>query len=231
MKKKILLIALVWVVTALSAAGQDMGVGPQNPTDSGEIFGAKQDPSVVRDQYGTYRRWIESVDGGVLIPASPLASKYYNPGIGGDITVGYRFDRNFSLSADLGYYFLKQNASSGESGQWNYVPLMALIRYTFGSFSSGPVHPYVLLGLGAAFNNYSPSVSAFGQTSNGLLNQGNLLICPGLGVLCKIDGETALFLQTRLDMNFVTSRNSVSAYADSPTLFIPIKAGLIFFIL
>jgi hypothetical protein len=228
MKKKTFFAALAWVLTALLVAGEAVPASAQKPTVTQDELGSEQGPALARDQYGTYQSWIEQLDGGFIFPVSPLASKNYNPGVGGDVLVGYRFDRDLSLSADLGYYAFNQKAASGEGGQWNYVPLMGVVRYNFGH---GWVRPYVLMGLGVALNSYSTSAGHFGESSTGSPGEANLLVCPGLGILCKISGETALYLQARADINFVGSGSLPASYADSLTLFIPFDAGLMFFVI
>ncbi len=56
---------------------------------------------------------------GSFYPSSPSAAAGYALGYGGDILVGYRFDRHLSLSADLGYYDCDQKISGASAaGEW-----------------------------------------------------------------------------------------------------------------
>jgi hypothetical protein len=166
------------------------------------------------------QRWIEQADGGFVFPVSPAVANGYARGYGGDILVGYRFNRDFSLSADLGYYECDQTGASSSSGQWIYVPVMGVARYNFGP---GWVRPYVLLGAGIAVNTYTLTPGYNGKLSN---RETDPLLAPGLGVMFIVEHDLALYAQTRLDINF-----STAAWTDNPSLFLPVKGGLSFFVL
>jgi hypothetical protein len=168
------------------------------------------------------QKWIEQVDGGFVFPLSTAASAGYARGYGGDILIGYRFDRSFSLSADLGYYDCDQRFLGATGGEWIYVPIMAVARYNFGP---GWVRPYVLLGGGVAVNTYTLTPGYSGQLSK---RETDLLLAPGLGVLFVVAPDTALYAQARLDLNFSTPNGP---FTDNPTLFMPLKAGMSFFVL
>jgi len=168
------------------------------------------------------QQWIEQGDGGFVLPLSRAASNGYAAGYGGDILVGYRFDRDFSLSADVGYFDCDQKVSGSSAGEWVYVPIMAVARMNFGP---GPVRPYLLLGAGAAYNTYSLTPSYSGRVSK---KETDLLLAPGLGVLFIVNGDTALYVQGRFDLNFASQSGP---FTDTPTIFMPLKAGLSFFVL
>lgn len=168
------------------------------------------------------QRWIEQVDGGFVFPISTAVASGYTRGYGGDILVGYRFDRDFSLSADLGYYDCDQNFVGATGGEWIYVPIMAVARFNFGP---GWVRPYVLLGTGVAVNTYTLTPGYSGQLSN---RQTDFLLAPGAGVLFVVARDTALYGQMRLDLNFSSSGGP---WTDSPSIFMPLKAGMSFFVL
>ena len=183
-------------------------------------------PRVAAQDLKENQRWIEQIDGGVVFPASQANAAAYGAGIGGDILVGYRFSRDFSFSGDLGYYDCDQKNSGALAGEWLYTPLMAVARLNFGS---APVRPFLLLGAGIAFNTFSETPAYSGiKTSE---RETDLLLSPGAGILVVIGGNAALYLQGRLDFNFTSERASGSPFTDSPSLFIPVKAGLSFFAL
>ncbi|HUO57859.1 MAG TPA: outer membrane beta-barrel protein [bacterium] len=170
------------------------------------------------------QKWIEQIDGGFVFPASQAAARGYAMGVGGDILVGYRFSRQFSLSADLGYYDCDQKFTGAVSGEWLYTPLMAVARLNFGP---GWVKPFVSLGAGFAMNTYSLTVGGI-KSSN---HETDFLLAPGLGVMFIITDRMALYAQGRLDMNFTSLDGIGNPYTDSPTIFIPFKGGLSFFVL
>ncbi len=171
------------------------------------------------------QKWIEQADAGFVIPSSTNVASVFNVGLGGDILVGYRFDRNFSLSTDLGYFQCDQK--EGE-GAWIYVPLMEVARYNFGS---GMVHPYVFCGMGAVFNSYTQSLVNMAQSLNLSHQETNFLLSPGAGILFVVYSDAAVYLQARMDMNFTAKNNTSSPAMDNPSIFIPLKAGLSFFVL
>jgi hypothetical protein len=177
-------------------------------------------PTLVRAQLSENQRWIEQVDGGFIFPISTAAGTLYDWGFGGDILIGYRFDRNFSLSADVGYYDCDEKSLGGDSGEWLYSPILLLARYNFGS---GSVRPYLILGAGLAVNSYSLTSSFLGQVSH---RETNPLLSPGLGILFVVTRDTALYIQTRLDLNFSTANGP---WIDNPSIFLPLKGGLSFF--
>ena len=172
------------------------------------------------------QRWIEQVDGGIVFPLSAAAAQGFNAGYGGDILIGYRFTRSFSLAADLGYYDCDQKVSGADSGEWLYVPLMAVARFNIGD---GWMRPYAILGAGIAVNTYSltPAYSGI-KVSN---RETDLLLAPGLGVLCIVADDMALYVQGRMDVNFTTPGAAGSPFSDNPSIFLPIKGGLSFFVL
>jgi hypothetical protein len=166
------------------------------------------------------QRWFEQVDGGAVIPASAEVSRDYGIGLGGDVLMGYRFDRDFSLAVDLGYFYCGQNTTGETEAGWTYAPMMILLRYNIGS---GWIRPYLLLGAGFVLNNYSIEVGSSAPSNNEV----NLLLSPGFGVSFELEPGLAFYLQTRLDMDF-TPVSVELPLSDNPTLFIPIKMGLTF---
>jgi hypothetical protein len=107
------------------------------------------------------------------------------------------------------------------------MPLLATARYSFGS---GTVKPYVLLGFGAAFNNYSLTVNTPGVGPQKLTrDEPDFLMSPGLGVRFIVAGDMAVFFQGRVDINFANQTIAGGPPADNPTLFIPVQCGISFF--
>ncbi len=163
------------------------------------------------------QRWTETADGSFSLPFSTNASKALSTGFGGDLSVGYRFDRTFTFAVASGYYqYGLSQIGSGAGGNISYVPLMGVFRF---NLTHEDIRPYLFLGLGVAINSYS-------QPSN---SQTDFLAAPGVGVLFKVADTMALFLQGRVDLDF-TPNNGLGGSADSPTIFIPIQAGIGFFV-
>jgi opacity protein-like surface antigen len=166
------------------------------------------------------QKWFEQVDGGAVIPASAEVSKDYGIGLGGDVLMGYRFNRDFSLAADVGYFSSGQNTTGETAGGWTYAPAMILIRYNTGS---GWIRPYLLLGAGFVLNSYSIAVGSSVPSNSEI----NLMLSPGFGISFILEPGIALYLQTRLDMDF-TPVSVELPLSDNPTLFIPVKIGITF---
>ncbi len=172
------------------------------------------------------QRWIEQVDGGAVIPISKANSAGFGAGIGGDVLVGYRFDRDFSLSGDLGYYDCDQKKSGATAGEWLYTPLMAVARFNIGT---GWIRPYLLLGAGLAFNTYSITPAYSGIKAS--QQESDLLVSPGAGFLFVVASNMALYVQCRVDIDFTPEGAPGNPFTDSPSLFVPVKAGISFFAL
>jgi hypothetical protein len=171
------------------------------------------------------QRWTETADGSLALPSSTDAAQAFNLGFGGDLSVGYRLDRTFTLAVASGYYqYDLSKPNVGENGNFSYVPLLGVVRI---NLTHEPVRPYLFLGLGVAINSYS--VTPGGQSSKYTSNQTDFLAAPGVGVLFKVSDSAALFLQGRIDVDF-TPANGLGG-TDSPTIFIPLQAGIGFFVL
>lgn len=165
-------------------------------------------------------KWFEQVDGGAVIPASAEVARDYGVGLGGDILMGYRFNRDFSVAADLGYFSCAQNTTGVTAGGWTYAPAMILLRHNIGS---GWIRPYLMLGAGCALNSYSIAVGSSAPSNSEI----NLLLSPGLGISFILEPGLALYLQTRVDIDY-TPASVALPLSDSPTLFVPVKIGLTF---
>jgi hypothetical protein len=165
-------------------------------------------------------KWFEQVDGGAVIPASAEVARDYGLGLGGDVLMGYRFNRDFSIAADLGYFYCGQNTTGVTAGGWTYAPAMILIRYNIGS---GWIRPYLLAGGGFALNSYSIAVGSSAPSNSEI----NLLFSSGFGISFILEPGLAVYLQTRLDTDF-TPVSVGLPLSDSPTQFIPVKMGITF---
>ncbi|HET9869185.1 MAG TPA: hypothetical protein VFR02_01630 [bacterium] len=174
------------------------------------------------------QQWIEQVNAGAVLPLSTKVSGAFAPGYGGEIVVGYRFDRDFVLSTSFGYYDCDQKGSGATAGEWLYMPLMESARLNMGE---GWFRPYLLLGLGAAFNTYSETVPFGASTQKLSHGETDLLVSTGVGGLFILFPNSALYVQGRLDLDFTTGKSLSSPAVDDPTLFIPLQAGISFFVL
>jgi hypothetical protein len=170
------------------------------------------------------QRWTETADGGLALPLSANAAQAFALGFGGDLSVGYRLDRTFTLAVASGYYqYDLSKPDVGTNGNFSYVPLLGVVRI---NLTHEAVRPYLFLAAGIALNSYS--VTPGGQASKYSSNQTDFLAAPGLGVLFKVSDSAALFLQGRVDVDFTPV--SGLGTTDSPTIFIPVQAGIGFFV-
>jgi hypothetical protein len=181
--------------------------------------------SGVSDQLGPNQQWIERVEGTLGVPASSDASSALNLGFGGGLAIGYRLEPHLSLSLSSGYYqyAVKNIPASGTGGYFSYVPLETVINYNFGD---GSFRPYVSFGIGAAFNTYSSSSGVL-QTNN---FETSFFMSPAIGFLQIISPKAALFVEGRMDMDF-RANNALGMANGTPSIFVPIQAGLTFFVI
>jgi hypothetical protein len=177
------------------------------------------------DQLGTNQQWIERVEGTLDVPASSDASSALNLGFGGGLAIGYRLEPHLSLSLSSGYYqyAVKNIPASSTSGYFSYVPLETVINYNLGD---GSFRPYVSFGIGAAFNTYSSSSGAL-QTNS---FETSFFMSPAIGFLQIISPKAALFVEGRMDMDF-RANNALGMANGTPSIFVPIQAGLTFFVI
>jgi hypothetical protein len=171
------------------------------------------------------QRWVEQIDGSFSIPSS-AAPGFADPGLGGDINLGYRFDSTWALFAGTGYYQYNITPSPGASkAQLAYLPLTVILRWTWGE---GPFHPFLIGGAGLALNTYSQTNAPGSPTPLSTQSQINLYLAPGLGLLYVFSSNMAVFVQSRVDIDF-TSHNGLGGELGNPSLFIPLQAGISFF--
>jgi hypothetical protein len=177
------------------------------------------------DQLGTNQQWIERVEGTLGFPASSDTSSALNMGFGGGLAFGYRLDGHLSVSIASGYYqYNVKNAPAANTGSsLSYVPLESVFSYNFGN---GSFRPYVSFGIGAAFNTYTLFSGAL-QTNS---FETSFFMSPAIGFLQVLSPRAALFVEGRMDMDF-RANNSLGIADGTPSIFIPIQAGLTFFVI
>jgi len=186
--------------------------------------------AVQPDELGPNQQWIERVEGTLGAPASSDASSALNLGFGGGLAIGYRLEPHLSLSVASGYYqYAVKNIPSGNTGGYfSYVPLETVINYNFGA---GSFRPYVSFGIGAAFNTYSLTSSVQGSSLQTNVYETSLFLSPAVGFLQVISPKAAIFVEGRVDMDFRSNGGSVGMSNGTPSVFIPIQAGLTFFVI
>jgi hypothetical protein len=171
------------------------------------------------------RRWVEQIDGSFSIPSS-AAEGLADPGLGGDINIGYRFDPTFSFFIGTGYYqYGIAPSPGGQNAQLSYIPLTGILRFSFGE---GPFHPYLVGGLGCVLNTYSQTNPTGSLTQSSSQSQINFYLAPGVGILYGFSNDMAVFLQSRVDLDF-TSHNGLGGQLGNPSVFIPLQIGISFF--
>jgi hypothetical protein len=182
------------------------------------------------DQLGPNQKWIERVEGTLGIPYSSDATNALNMGFGGGLAFGYRLDPHLSASIYSGYYqySLKSLPSTNTGGYFSYVPLEAVFNYNFGD---GSFRPYVSFGFGAAFNTYSLTSSVQGNSLLANVYETSFMMSPAIGFLEIISPRAAIFVEGRMDMDFRSNGSAVGLNNGTPSVFIPIQAGLTFFVI
>jgi hypothetical protein len=181
------------------------------------------------DELGPKQQWIERVEGTLAFPESNDTTSALNMGFGGGLSLGYRLDDHFSISIASGYYqYDWKNVSPGYTGGYlSYVPLESVFIYHFGD---GPFRPYVSYGIGAAFNTYSLSSSTQGNTLQTTVYETSFFMSPAIGFLQIISPQAAIFVEGRADMDY-RSNGALGMSSGTPSIFIPIQAGLTFFLI
>jgi hypothetical protein len=174
------------------------------------------------DQLGPNQQWIERVEGTLGVPASSDTSSALNLGFGGGLAFGYRVAPHFSISIASGYYqYDTKNSSAANNGSFfSYVPLETVFSYNFGD---GSFRPYVSFGIGAAFNTYTLSSATYSYETS-------FFMSPAIGFLQVISPRAALFVEGRMDMDY-RANNALGIADGTPSIFIPIQAGLTFFVI
>jgi hypothetical protein len=173
------------------------------------------------------QQWIEQIDGSFAIPSISTV-EVSNPGYGGDINVGYRFDHTWALFFGTGYYqYNILTATDAVSSQLNYIPLTLFFRMTLGE---GPFHPFFFGGGGVVINTFTQTFPSGDPVHTVNQTEIDPYLGPGAGVLYKFSSDMAAFVQTRLDVDF-TSFHGLGIPMTSPSIFIPVQAGISFFVI
>ena len=210
--------ANLWAQDSLKLA-PSQGVSDPSPSAS--------QPAPTPGTLEPQQRWVEQIDGSLAVP-SYTSNLQSNPGFGGDINIGYRLDRTWAVFIGSGYYQYNLPAPApGSSALLAYIPLVGMLRMTLGD---GLIRPYLFGEAGLALATYTqnnPSGSAILKTSQA---ETDFYLAPGLGVLYRFSSDMAVFLQTRLDLVY-TSPQGLGIPLTSPSIFIPIQAGISFFAL
>jgi opacity protein-like surface antigen len=170
--------------------------------------------------------WFVQAEGGLLgIPISSQAASIFSPAFGGEAQVGYAFSREFSLSVESGFDNLPVKSSQLYPGQTsassNHIPLEAVGQFNINA--GGGVWPYVVVGVGIAFdsNSSSPALPA-GLTTSWT----NFELDPGIGVAVDLSKNINIFVQGKLDMDFAPTIGANAESLDNPVMVIPVEVGL-----
>jgi len=204
----------LWAQTDLSPSSQGVAAAGQSATSPAQSPG-DLNPSP---------KWVEQIDGSFAVP-SFTSNVQSNPGFGGDINVGYRLDGTLAFFIGSGYYQYNLPAPAPGSGALlAYIPLVGILRLTLGE---GLIRPYFFGETGIALSTYTqnnPPGSAVLKTSQA---ETDFYMAPGIGVLYRFASDMAVFLQTRIDLVY-TSPQGLGIPLNSPSIFIPIQAGISF---
>lgn len=172
---------------------------------------------------GSDQKWVVQVNGSYVLPAFGNNHRIQK-GYGGDISAGYRFDRTFSLFLGTGYYNFTMPFTP-EATRISYFPLAGIGRVTFGK---GRVHPFVFCGVGTVLNAFTQTDSLQNPPVKTTQTEINFYMAPGLGIMYVFTNKTAIFVQSRMDLDF-TSSNVFGVPMGSPSIFIPIQLGISFY--
>src|ERR1035438_2765458 len=168
------------------------------------------------------QRWVEQIDGSFSLPFFH-AMPEPNLGYGGDINIGYRFDKTLGLFIGTGYYqYDIPSSQAGVVGLLAYIPLVGILRLTFGD---GAFHPYIFGGAGIALNTFTPNNPPGNAAPKVSRTETDFYLAPGLGILYRFSSDMALFLQSRVDVDF-TSTHGLGIPLENPSIFIPIQGGI-----
>jgi hypothetical protein len=217
--KNLLFVIFCWMLAFSTLWAQDS----LNPDQNQAAPAPKQTPGKLPPD----QRWVEQIDGSFAIPSFTTTVKP-DPGLGGDINIGYRFNKNLALFIGSGYYqYSIPAAMPAASAQLAYIPLVGILRLTFGE---GPFHPYVFGGAGIALNTYTQTNAPGNPILKTSGAETDFYLAPGLGILYRFSSDMAFFLQSRVDLDF-TSSNGLGIPLADPSIFIPLQAGISFFAL
>lgn len=143
------------------------------------------------------------IGAGVDVPVSPSGGTV---GIGGDVILGYAFDKNVAVQLDIDNFVVSSNGAS----TYELRPL-AEVKYTFDAQN---FKPYLLGGLGMSVV-FLPSSGLSGSASTA----SNFDAVMGVGAQFDLGGGTDLFIQAKSNFVFATGTTGVD---------LPLELGLIF---
>ncbi len=154
------------------------------------------------------------IDGETSFPQGQLGNTALQ-GWGPEISGGYRFPQNITLSLETGYVGLGFKGNQFNT-TWDMLPILLKGQY---NFSSGYIQPYVFLGAGLALNFQSSTFAGTAYTASEV----DFLEEAGLGISFSLIEQIYLFIQTKIEID-----NTSSHYApDQPTVLIPVDVGLV----
>jgi hypothetical protein len=212
-------LTLCWFPAASLVWAQDIPPNNQNQSVSSP---SQHQPDLTPDQ-----KWVEQIDGSFSIPSFTSA---VNPalGLGGDINIGYRLDRTLCFLIGTGYYQYNIPPAPGATNALlAYIPLVGILRLTFGD---GNFRPYVFGGAGIALNTYTQNNAPGSPIPKINEAEADFYLAPGLGFIYRFSSDMAVFLQSRVDLDFTSPKGLGIPLAD-PSIFIPLQAGISFFAL
>jgi opacity protein-like surface antigen len=172
-------------------------------------------------------KFLIQVEGGIAIPVSSQAASVLSAGFSGEGQVGYAFSRDFSLSLESGFDslpFQSSKLATGVTASITHVPLEAVGQYNIKA--GGGVWPYILVGVGVAFDSYS--VSGITLPAGTTTSWTNFELDPGIGVAVDLTKDINIFVQGKLAMDFETTTGTKAEFTDSPLITIPVQIGVNF---
>jgi hypothetical protein len=231
--KKLSIVFFGWALTLSAVCAQNTPTSTPNeltttPTSTPTATEAIPTPTATTvPTLAPNQRWVEQIDGSFAVPS--FGSQHEpDPGAGGDINIGYRFDRTFALFLGTGYYqYPVPSAPGGANAQLGYIPLVGILRASFGE---GQIRPYIFEGIGFALNIFTQTYPAGGPSPNSSQSEIDFYMTPGVGISYAFASDMAAFVQSRLDLDY-TSHNGLGLPLGNPSVFIPLQAGISFFAL
>jgi hypothetical protein len=178
--------------------------------------------------------------GGLFLPVSGQAATLLSPGFTGEVMAGYAFDSSFTLGLDVGFFNLPYAAPpllnafnlKGVPGvaltsvpALNHTPVELVGQYTIPT--DFPLKPYLLFGLGLAFDSINGTAAADDQGNHLVLtfpnqNFTNFEMDEGLGITFASWNTLQFFIQGKIALDF----DSAGESGDTPIVAIPLQAGI-----
>ena len=189
-------------------------------------------------------QWVVQLQGGLGIPTSSQAATIFDLGFNVEALVGYAFSKDFTLGVESGIDSLPFNIQkyidqaeqglgvTGVTGSTTvaltHIPLELVGQYNIQA--GGSVTPYILLGVGVAFDSYGGTTTESYQgvsVTQTYPNQSwtNFELDPGVGVAFNVAKEFNIFVQGKVDMDFGPTTGANGESTDSPIMTIPVQIG------